>query len=102
MVRTHDVSGVSGIGVVAKGCIFYTRCQQGLVSQHVVLSWIKEPQCLSVWHSIEDLLLVHGHGNSTRINWIDDEHEWERHPDWYDSSVRILEEGQSDLDPGKR
>lgn len=65
LVRDHDVSGVSGLGVVAHGVQFADGA--------VVTRWDAEIAQTCVWASIADVEHVHGHGGATRIVWIDSE-----------------------------
>lgn len=93
--RHKDVSGVSGTGIVAKGCVFYSRfVEDGPEPEHVVLTWIREPQSISIWRSIEELLSVHGHGTNAEIRWIDDEHEWQKHPHIYANPAAVARSAQ--------
>ena len=62
--RTVDVSGVSGIGKVAEGCVFD--------SSWVGLTWLTDRCALSWYPNIETVEAIHGHGGSTRIVWIDE------------------------------
>ena len=71
LVRHHDVSGVSGPGIVAEG----TRWSSGQVALH----WPGQPTATSLWASFEDLLAVHGDGSWTTIEWIDDGDDWHSH-----------------------
>lgn len=64
LVRHADVSGVSGVGIVAEGVRF--------TSGQVVLQWRREPGALAVFAGVGDLLRVHGHAGSTEIRWIDE------------------------------
>lgn len=65
LVRDHDVSGVSGVGVVAEGVQF----EDGVV----VIRWCTgDHHSTVVWDSILDALAVHGHGGSTVVEWVDD------------------------------
>lgn len=59
LVRSVDVSGVSGTGVVAEGVIFHDN--------EVALSWFGDMACVSLWHSIEAVEKVHGHEGATRV-----------------------------------
>jgi hypothetical protein len=54
LIRHVDDSGVSGIGRVAEGVI--------LPNDTAVLWWLVPPHSVQVYRSVEDLLLVHGHG----------------------------------------
>ena len=59
--RQHDVSGVSGTGIVAEG----VRFSDGTV----VLKWLRNPGALAFYPSIEDMLSVHGHRGYTQVLW---------------------------------
>lgn len=63
MVRDQDVTGVSGTGVVAEGCV--------LSSGQVVIHWFGERQSIVIWNSIADAVAIHGHVGKTRFEWID-------------------------------
>ena len=59
--RDEDVSGVSGVGIVADGVVF----PDGVT----VVRWRGKRQSTVVWPSIEDVEAIHGHGGATRIEW---------------------------------
>lgn len=60
--RNHDVSGISGTGVVAEGVEFSDGT--------VVLRWIPgEHQSTVVWPSLDAVEAIHGHGGATEIVW---------------------------------
>ena len=59
--RDEDVTGVSGIGVVADGVVF----PDGVA----VVRWRGDRQSTVVWPSIEDVEAIHGHNGATRIVW---------------------------------
>lgn len=61
LVRTEDVSGVSGKGVVAEGIEF--------ADGQVVLSWLSKHHTLEILPSIEKVETVHGHDGKTTIVW---------------------------------
>ncbi|WP_211658372.1 hypothetical protein [Phytoactinopolyspora halophila] len=63
LVRHVDLTGVSGVGVVAYGVMF--------ADGHVALRWCSDHPATSLWNSIDDLMAVHGHGDSTSVQWID-------------------------------
>jgi len=65
LVREHDLTGVSGIGIVAEGAMF-----SGGLS---VMRWLREPHSIGLYHSISDLITVHGHGGATQVQFIDTE-----------------------------
>jgi hypothetical protein len=64
LVRHIDYTGVSGVGVVAYGVVFSDG--------QVALRWCSDHPATSLWNSIDDLLAVHGHGDGTSVQWIDD------------------------------
>lgn len=63
--RHKDVSGVSGVGVVAEGVQFHDK--------QVVVSWFGKHHCISVWPSIKDVKAIHGHEGKTEVVWLDPE-----------------------------
>lgn len=67
--RDHDVSGVSGTGVVAEGVEFSDGC--------VAVRWLPpEPghPTSVVFHDngIRSVVAIHGHGGATRLVFLDD------------------------------
>jgi hypothetical protein len=64
LVRSVDVSGVSGTGVVAEGVEF--------TSGQCVLAWTTEFASVAVYGSIADVVHIHGHGGATAIEWVDE------------------------------
>ena len=64
LVREHDVSGVSGVGLVAEG----VRFSNGVVSLH----WLRDPGAIALYDTIGDLLAVHGHNGHTEVQWLDE------------------------------
>lgn len=65
LVRTNDVTGVSGNGIVAAGMEF--------PDGHVVMRWLVGEHRSSVtWDSMESLEKIHGHGGATRVVWLAD------------------------------
>lgn len=65
LVRALDVSGVSGTGTVAEGIQF--GCGR------VVLRWCAagRPRATNHYDSVQELEEIHGHGGSTRVEWVD-------------------------------
>lgn len=61
LVRKVDVSGVSGVGVVAEGVQFHDG--------QTVISWFGAHHSLEVHPSIEDVLAIHGHEGKTVVEW---------------------------------
>lgn len=62
--RKQDISGVSGVGYVAEGIQFSDGT--------CVLKWTTETSSMGIYHSHVELIHIHGHGNATEIEWIDD------------------------------
>jgi hypothetical protein len=65
LVRTRDVSGVSGTGVVAEGVVWWdgsaSMCWRGDIQ-----SWVSFPGGVSAIEA------VHGHGGSTWVHYLPD------------------------------
>lgn len=70
LVRHVDHSGVSGTGIVAEGAVW----SSGAVALH----WPGHPRATSVWSSIDDVRIAHGHGGDTSIKFLDAETEPKR------------------------
>lgn len=64
LYRHVDVSGVSGTGVVAYGCLY----PNGMAT----LCWISPHPAVSIWQSLADMLAIHGHEGDTELLWLDD------------------------------
>jgi hypothetical protein len=69
LVRTEDVSGVSGTGIVAHGVEF----PDGTVA----LRWTGAYATTVVHDSIASVIAIHGHGGRTRVQWLDSAKEAE-------------------------
>ena len=63
LIRTCDMSAVSGIGTVAEGIVFSNG--------KAVLSWLRPPYSLGVYDSLDALLEVQGHEGATSVQWVD-------------------------------
>ncbi|RJO72978.1 hypothetical protein D5S18_22140 [Nocardia panacis] len=63
LVRDRDITGYSGTGIVADGCVFPDGT--------TVVRWRGSKQSTVVWSRLEDAMEVHGHGGATRIVWSD-------------------------------
>lgn len=63
LVRSEDVTGVSGTGVVAEGVEF----SNGVVA----LQWTSDWPTSVVFHDrgMESVEAIHGHGGRTQIEW---------------------------------
>jgi hypothetical protein len=59
LVRKEDVSGVSGIGVVAEGVEFHDgQC---------VLSWFGQFHTVEISPDLKTVIQIHGHGGKTEV-----------------------------------
>ena len=64
LVRAIDVSGVSGTGIVAQGVEFVTG--------KAVINWCsRDIKSVTIYDSINDVLRIHGHGEATKIEFLD-------------------------------
>ena len=65
LVRYHDPSGVSGMGIVAQGM----QTRDGAVS----LRWCVPgmPSTWGLFDSVEDLIQLHGHNGLTVVRFLD-------------------------------
>jgi hypothetical protein len=63
LVRHRDLSGVSGTGVVAEGCVF--------TDGSVALRWRGNNPATAVWPDLESVLAVHGHHGATEVHWLE-------------------------------
>jgi hypothetical protein len=61
LIRTTDISGVSGAGHVADGVTFYDGT--------TVVYWRTDYASVVVFHSLEHLLAIHGHEGATHVEW---------------------------------
>lgn len=60
--RNVDVSGVSGVGIIAEGVAF----SDGMS----VLRWLTATASTAVYDSPEDVVTIHGHGGATSLVWL--------------------------------
>jgi hypothetical protein len=65
LVRSADVSGISGTGIVTEGVQFS--------SFRIVLTWLHERSSIGIYDSLADLLPIHGHEGATVVQWLDRE-----------------------------
>lgn len=63
LVRTEDVSGTSGTGVVAEGIEFSNG--------QIVIHWLSQLESVNVYANTKVLEQLHGHGGRTVVEWID-------------------------------
>ena len=59
LMRHKDVSGISGVGVVAVGTIF--------PNGQVVFQWVTYRSSIEIYASIDNLIEIHGHNGCTEI-----------------------------------
>lgn len=62
LVRHDDVTGVSGVGVVAEGI----QWSNGTVA----VRWLGEHSSTVIWNSLEDAMLIHGHDGATEAVFL--------------------------------
>ncbi len=65
LVRSEDVTGTSGTGVVAEGVEY----SNGQVSIH----WISQLESVNVYANAKVLEQLHGHDGRTRVKWLDED-----------------------------
>lgn len=59
--RTEDISGISGVGIVAEGVEFSNgRC---------VVSWLTKYTSIVVYDNIETVIAIHSHDGGTKIEY---------------------------------
>lgn len=61
--RIEDVSGTSGVGVVAEGVVFSTG--------FVALTWLTPLSSMAFYHSPDVMVAIHGHESKTVLEYID-------------------------------
>ena len=61
--RKEDVSGTSGVGVVAEGVQF--------TDGTAVLRWTVGSRSTAIYNSVEELMEIHGHDGKTLLRWVD-------------------------------
>lgn len=61
LIRLEDVSGTSGIGVVAQGVVFDNG--------KVAMTWFGKYQTVTVFDSIEQVKEIHGHEGKTLVKF---------------------------------
>ena len=60
LVRTEDIHGVSGCGVVARGVVFPK-------DEKCVVEWCSDFDTITVFGSMEEIDQIHGHDGKTKI-----------------------------------
>lgn len=64
LIRSEDVSGCSGCGVVAEGVLW--------TAGHVSTTWLVDPFSENRYSSLAALLKVHGHVGRTVVQFLDE------------------------------
>lgn len=59
LVRAQDVTGVSGVGVVAVGVIF--------PDGQAVMQWQTQYSSIAIYKDLETLMQIHGHNGTTVV-----------------------------------
>lgn len=62
-VRSEDVSGVSGTGVVGEGVEF--SCGK------IAFTWLSGLGVVSVYDNIKTFIAIHGHEGRGKVQWLD-------------------------------
>lgn len=62
LVRSEDVSGVSGTGRVAEGVEF----SDGVV----VIRWLTDLSSTAIYKNRNELVAIHGHDGRTVVQWV--------------------------------
>ncbi len=57
--REEDVSGTSGVGVVARGIV--------LPSGKAILEWTSFHTSIALYNNLQDVEAIHGHGGKTKV-----------------------------------
>ena len=63
VIRDKDISGVSGVGVVAVGVVF--------PDHSAVIKWLSEVHSTIIYNSISEVEKIHGHEGNTHIEYLD-------------------------------
>lgn len=59
LVRSQDISGISGTGVVAEGVVFRNG--------QVAMSWLGHHRTVELAPTIQDIIDIHGHDGATKV-----------------------------------
>lgn len=59
--RSVDVTGVSGNGLVAEGCVFFDGV--------TVIRWRTQYRSIAIYPSAREAQVIHGHGGATLIRY---------------------------------
>lgn len=64
LVRREDLSGISGVGIVAEGVLF--------TNNKVVIAWTGHHTSVAVYDSLAECEAIHGHEGRTIVEWVDE------------------------------
>lgn len=59
--RLEDETGISGTGIIARGVV--------LPSGQVVMEWLTFTSSINIYHNINQVEEVHGHGGKTLLKY---------------------------------
>jgi hypothetical protein len=62
LVRDEDVTGTSGTGIVAEGCVF----SDGTVA----MRWLTAYTSTAIYRDLEDVAAIHGHNGKSRVELV--------------------------------
>jgi hypothetical protein len=62
--RETDLTGVSGVGIVAEGVQFGNG--------RAALCWLTEHTSVAVYDDMGSLEAIHGHHGATKVVWLDE------------------------------
>lgn len=63
LIRSEDVSGTSGTGIVAEGIEFSNG--------QIVTHWLSQLDSINVYANRKVLDQLHGHNGKTKVQWLD-------------------------------
>lgn len=59
--REEDVTGITGLGIVALGCVF---------GKIAVMQWCSKYGSINWYEDVEDILKIHGHEGRTKLMYV--------------------------------
>lgn len=63
LLRLEDETGISGTGIVARGCSF--------PNGKIALAWNTQWASVGLYDSMDDLIAIHGHNGKTIVEYLD-------------------------------
>lgn len=64
LVRSEDLSGISGVGIVAEGTLYSNN--------KAIIVWTGHHTSVAIYDSIAEMEAIHGHEGRTVIEWVDE------------------------------